>query len=223
MISNDIEMVCEKVLFRGIEKDSLRTMLDEFRLDAKTYEKGETIVHQGDMAKTIGVVAEGTIMCSKYHYDGTMQLLQVLGRGELLGIDAIFSSFHTSPYMAVANSLCIVAFFPYPNVLDSDYVDNATKITLLKNMLNIMADDNIRKMYKIDVLSKRTLRERIISFLSIIGEKRGSNEIDIRMNQAQFANYLCVNRSVLSKELNKMKREKVIDFQGSKYQIVEKI
>ena len=74
-------------------------------------------------------------------------------------------------------------------------------------------------MYKTDVLSRRTLRERVTTYLSIIREKRGSDTFDIGMTQEQFAQYLCVNRSALSKELNAMRREKLIDFRKTVYTI----
>ena len=76
-------------------------------------------------------------------------------------------------------------------------------------------------MYKIDVLSKRTLQERVLTYLSVISEKKGKDTFDISMNQEQFAQYLCVNRSVLSKELNKMRQKGLIDYRKNWYTIFE--
>ena len=86
-------------------------------------------------------------------------------------------------------------------------------------MAKILSDENIKIMYKVDVLSKRTIRERITTHLSIISEKRNSRTFDIGMTQEQFAQYLCINRSTLSKELNNMRREGLITFSGSRYTI----
>ena len=86
-------------------------------------------------------------------------------------------------------------------------------------MTKILSDQNIKIMYKVDVLSKRTIRERIITYLSIISEKRNSHTFDIGMTQEQFAQYLCINRSTLSKELNDMRREGLISFYKTTYTI----
>lgn len=87
-------------------------------------------------------------------------------------------------------------------------------------MVNILSNENIRLMYKIDTLSKRSLRDRITTYLSIIREKRHVDTFDIGMTQEQFAQYLCVNRSVLSSELNKMRKEGLIDFTKSTYTVL---
>lgn len=215
----DLKTVYESHLLRGLTRDEADLVMDSFPFVFRTYDKGETIINQGDYVKEVGIITEGKITCSKYHYDGTYQLLQILGRGDSIGLEAISSSFLTSPYTIISDNFSIVAFFPYIRFLGSPGTADRLKLRILKNVLNIVADDNIRKMYKIDVLSRRRLRERVMAYLSIISEKKNSRTIDIGMTQEQFAHYLCVNRSVLSKELNDMKREKVIDFKGSVYTI----
>jgi CRP-like cAMP-binding protein len=77
-------------------------------------------------------------------------------------------------------------------------------------------------MYKIDVISKRTLKERILTYLSIMKEKRDDSLIDIGMNQEEFAQYLCVNRSTLSTELNQMKKAGLIDYNKNSYRVIDK-
>ena len=217
----DLKSIYASPLFRGFDEEQIDSLLYDFPLDIKTYTKGEIIIRQGDSVKKIGIILEGCVMSNKYHYDGTSQLLQVLQKNDILGIEAISSTFLTSPYMNTADDFCIIAFFPYVSFINSREIEDAKKLRLSTNVLNIVSDDSIRKMYKIDVLTKRRLRERILTYLSIISEKKHSKTIDIGMTQDQFAHYLCVNRSVLSKELNMMKREKIIDFRGSMYVIFE--
>jgi CRP-like cAMP-binding protein len=77
-------------------------------------------------------------------------------------------------------------------------------------------------MYKIDVLSKRTLQEKILTYLSLIREKNCADTFEIDMNQEQLAQYLCVNRSVLSKELNLMRKNGLIQYQGKCYTVLPK-
>lgn len=213
----DLKTVYESHLLRDLTRDEIDLIMDSFPFVFKTYNKGEMIINQGDYVRAVGIITEGKITCSKYHYDGASQLLQILGRGDFIGLEAISSSFLTSPYAITSDNFSIVAFFPYIRFLESSGIADRLKLCIMKNILNIVADDNIRKMYKIDVLSRRRLRERVLTYLSIISEKKHSREIDIGMTQEQFAHYLCVNRSVLSKELNDMKREKIIDFKGSVY------
>lgn len=222
MESYDVESIYKNILFRGFGAEAVREIIRDFPISFRAYQRNETITAQGDDVRSIGMILEGKAICSKYHYDGEVQILQILERGETVGLEAISSSFSTSPYTVSADDLCVIAFFPYIKFLESDSVAAKLKVDMLKNAVNMMADDNIKKDYKIDVLSKRTLRGRIITYLSIICEKKKSDEVNIGMTQEQFANYLCVNRSVLSNELNKMRREGIIAFDGKNYSLLAK-
>ena len=83
-----------------------------------------------------------------------------------------------------------------------------------------IADNNIRMANKVEILAERSLRERILVYLNILTGKAGSNTVTVRMNREQMAQFLCVNRSALSNELNKMKKEGVIDFHKDKFTIL---
>lgn len=207
-------------LFRGVDNKSIAAFFEEFPLVNRTFAAGEIIIHQGDETNQIGIITGGQATVNKYHYDGTVQLLQIIEKGDYIGLEAVSSSFLTSPYTIVSSDVCSVSIFSYANYIASPYVDDKYKISVMRNVINILADDSIRKMYKIDILSKRSLRSRILTYLSIICEKRKTNEINIGMTQEQFANYLCVNRSVLSAELNRMKREGLIDYSGKIYKVL---
>ena len=94
------------------------------------------------------------------------------------------------------------------------------KEIILENIIHLLSDISIRQMYKIQVISKHGLRDRIMAHLLIMQRKRNTEVFDIRMSQEQLAQYLCVNRSALSYELNKMKKEGLIDFKKSKFKIL---
>mgnify|MGYP001029992333 CR=1 FL=1 len=82
------------------------------------------------------------------------------------------------------------------------------------------ADELIKSMYKIDVLSKKTIEEKVLAHISILSEKRGSDTVDIGMTQEQFARYLCVNRSVLTKKLNQMRQAGIIRYKKTEFTII---
>lgn len=215
----DIDMIKESKFFQGISGRDFECICLALSPSVKTYQKKEVVTGQGDMVRQIGIIQEGRIIGTKYHYDGSSQILRLLKPCGIIGLESVSSSFFTSPCMLTAETYCSVVFFTYRDFFSSPQITEPCKKIIWQNVINILADENIRMMYKIDTLSKRTLRERIITYLSIIMEKRGSNTFDIGMTQEQFAQYLCVNRSVLSKELNAMRREQLIDFQKTVYTI----
>lgn len=219
----DLDIIQNSMLFKDMDKSDFDTICRQLSPVVKMYYENETIQGQGDITEKIGILTDGKILSVKYHYDGTSQILQTFTKYDTIGLEAVSSTFFTSPGMLIAIKPSTVVFFKYSDFFTSPGISNSCKILLLQNMTKILSDENIKIRYKVDVLSKRTIRERIIAHLSIISEKRRSDTFDIGMTQEQFSQYLCVNRSTLSKELNEMKREGLIDFSGTIYTICTKI
>lgn len=221
MMNLDVRAIWDSALFKGLSNRELELICGSVSPVLKTYEKNETVIGQGDVVKSIGIIKEGVITGTKYHYDGTAQIIKILKETEIVGLEAVSSTFCTSPCMLSADTDCQVVFFAYKRLLDRDLLGVSIRDRIYDNLINILSDESIKMMYKIDTLSKRTLRERILTYLSIIGEKRGKKTFDIGMTQERFAQYLCANRSALSRELNAMRREHIIDFKRTTYTILD--
>lgn len=213
----DLEIIRDSILFKNIDDIDFDIICAETKPSAKFFSAGEPVQLQGDKVEKIGIIVEGRILSFKYHYDGSSQLLRTFHQNDIIGLEAVSSTFFTSPSMLTADTGCAVVFFRYSLFFSSHGISPSCKIILLQNITKILSDENIKITYKVDVLSKHTIRERILTHLSIISEKRGSHTFDIGMNQEQFAQYLCVNRSTLSRELNAMRREGLIRFSRTTY------
>jgi len=219
MLENDIDSMMDSHLFRGFSRDDCNVIYETVKPVEKYYSKKETIILQGQNINNVGILKSGRIIATKYHYDGSAQLLKIIARGGIVNLDAVSSTFVTSPYEMTAQTDAGILFFKYNEFYSNEYIPLFLKEKLYKNVITILADENVKIMYKVDILSKRTLRERIISYLSIISEKRSKSMIKIGMNQEEFSQYLCVNRSVLSKELNVMRREGIIEYRKDQYHV----
>ncbi len=84
---------------------------------------------------------------------------------------------------------------------------SALGIRFIYNANRILADKCVRLLYKTDVLSRQSLRDKIMTFFSIMHKKSQSESFMLKMTREQFAQYLCVNRSALSRELSRMQNE----------------
>jgi CRP-like cAMP-binding protein len=100
--------------------------------------------------------------------------------------------------------------FKYDAMMEKDALPEDLRERLYENIIHVLANENIKKLYKINVLYKRSLRERILSFLQNIATRTGSDSFRINMDREQFAQYLGVNRSALSHELSRMRQEGII-------------
>ena len=87
-------------------------------------------------------------------------------------------------------------------------------------MVRIIARKNLELMRKIEVVSKKTLREKILAYLSIQSQSQGTNRFEIPLGRVEWAEYLCADRSALTRELAKMKEEGLIEFQRNTFEIL---
>ena len=220
MIEDESRIVMRKAkLFRGLSDDEIEQICRVTAPLEKKFVRNQVIVNQGETVGRIGILKRGTVISMKYHCNGDAQILRIFKRSEVLSLDAVNTTFQTSPTALVSQSECCIIFIPFRKIYESDKIAASVKESIMFNSSEILSNELVRLMYKIDVLSKRTLQERVITYLSIIREKQGRDMIDICMNQEQFAQYLCVNRSVLSKELNKMRKSGLIDYKRNRYKI----
>ena len=83
---------------------------------------------------------------------------------------------------------------------------------LSRNLFNLISRKNVALMEKIGILSKSTLREKILAYLSMEAQKNGSMTITLPLNRMEMADYLCTNRSALSRELANMKKDGILDY-----------
>jgi len=212
-----ISVLKNSKLFHGLDVDEIEKVCQIIMPSEKEYSKNQIIVNQGEPVRKIGILKKGSAISMKYHIDGNTQLLRVHNQGEVISLDAVNTTLLTSPVTLISQTDSVVVLIPYAKIFEAETISPETKKIIMSNSSEMLSNELIRLMYKIDVLSKRTLRERILTYLSLIRERSAANTFDIGMNQEQFAQYLCVNRSVLSKELNQMRKSGLIGYKGSRF------
>ncbi|MDR1246838.1 MAG: Crp/Fnr family transcriptional regulator [Clostridiales Family XIII bacterium] len=184
------------------------------------FEKKQVLVYQGDSVSEIGILTKGSLVGEKYHMDGRVQIIRIFSPYSVVNLDAASSSAKTCPISITATDSGRIIWIPFDEMFKGDDLSADVRKTLFDNIMSILADDNIRMMHKSDILAVRTLRERIMAYFSIVSEKRGDMTVRLSMNQEELARYLCVDRSSLSSELNKMRKEGVLDFSKKTYTLM---
>ena len=91
------------------------------------------------------------------------------------------------------------------------------RLALLGNLLHFVSNQNIRKYYKIDALSVKSARQRILKYLTAQAGRSGSTTFTIPFDREAMANYLCLNRSVLSHTLKELEGEGVLTFRKNRF------
>lgn len=206
-------------LFEGFTESECTALYDLLKPSVKEFAKSEILINEGERFDEVGVVYSGRLSNSRIYYEGNVHLLSILTRGDLIGLETVTSPSRKSPVTVTAIENSTIMMFSYDRIMGDENLAQKHKERLTGNIIKMLANENIKQMYKVEVLSKRGLRERIITFFTIMAKKAENNTFHIRMNREELAQYLCVNRSALSYELNEMKREGLIEFEKDRFKI----
>lgn len=218
-VQKELSLLKNSLLFQGLTEQELKNVYDIVLPHIVRFRKGDIVVSQGSQGERIGLMKRGTLMETKYNLDGDAQVVAIYRHGDVFGLETYFSQYSVAPSELSCLSHCEMGLIPYTRLLDPRLPGNI-KEKLLLNAARILSDEQVELMSQLEVLSKRTLEKKILTYLNIIREEKGRDTFDIYMNQSQFAQFLCVNRSALSYELNRMRNEGIIDYDKSQYTIL---
>lgn len=206
-------------LFRDLSLETLeREILP--RGTRREHERQAVLIAPGDRVDWFAVILRGKVQISQIFSDGTSSLMDALGPGRLLGADLVCTRSRRSPYYATAAGPLQILRFPASLLLESGKLPGETREILWRNLLTLLSDDNLRKHYRLAILAQRGLRDRVLVYLTMQAERRGTTTFRIPFSREELAAFLCVNRSALSHELSRMEAEGLIRFRKNEFTLL---
>lgn len=205
--------------FCGLPPDILaQKLLPHGKLQA--FSAGEYIISLQEQVDRIGIVAKGEIHILQLFSDGGYSLMGTLRPSYILAADLICTRSRRSPYFAVSAIPSQVLFFPAELFLTPGTLSEPDRLNILNRLLTLVSNENMRKYSRIAILSQKGLRERILTYLTMQADKRGSSAFEIPFTREELAAFLCVNRSALSHELSRMEQEGLIRFHKNAFTLL---
>ena len=202
-----IQLLLRSRLFREFSTADLLQMLPQLSPEFRQLDQGEVLVETDDPAQRVGMVVSGLLTLCRSGESSRVHELSQRTADDAFGLTALFSGPGKSPVTITAAVDSEVLLFDIrPMLADDRYRDQLKDAALL-----ILANHSVRNLLKIDVLLSPTMRERIMTYFKTMRDKHGSDSFQIKPTQTELADYLGVNRSALSRELNNMQREGILE------------
>ena len=203
-------------LFRGIGEAALSEMFTCGGARCKTYAKGEVLLRAGCVTREVGIVQAGGVNIENIDLWGSRSILSSIGPGETF---AETYAFCRAPLMvdAVSAQESEVLFLDLDAVHDCPICSDQWAGTIQSNLLKVFARKNLTLSQRIFCTSAKTIRGRLLTYLSAQAVQHGSSSFEIPFNRQQLADYLNLDRSALSKELGKMRQEGLLEFQKNRF------
>ena len=208
-------------LFQNILPEDIPVMLKRLNAYTKSYRKDEYIKHAGDPADFIGIIETGSIHVLQDDYYGNRNITASISRDSLFGEAFTCAGIPYLPVDIVAAEDCTVMFLNGKTLLNT--CDNGCKFhhTLVRNLLGIVAQDHMYLNQKIKYTSRKTTREKLMTYLNDQAKMKGSNDFTIPFNRQELADYLGVERSAMSAELGKLTKLGILRTQRSHFTLLK--
>ena len=210
----DYQFLSQTMLFSGESPEEIKEMLSCLGAVTRSYGKGEIIYHAGECVHSMGLVLSGNVQIESDDVWGNHSVLDDITPGFFFA--ETYASLLKEPLMVNVVSAAAkteVLFLNIGRLLTTCTNSCTHHNRLIHNLLYIMAKKNLMLTRKIDHMGQRSIREKVMAYLSFESEKQKKKTFGIPFNRQQLADYLAVDRSALSAELSRMKKDGLIEFE----------
>ena len=215
------EILSRNPLFAGISQEERLSMMGCLGAKVVKFSKGEPVFLEGDAAGFLGLVLEGSVQIVHDDYYGNRSVLTHAETGDIFAEAYACANVPTMPVSGYALQDSKIMFFACKKMLT--VCANACRFhnLLVKNLLQVVAVKNLNLSQKIRFMSQKTTRQKLMAYLSDCAKKAGKSEFTIPFDRQTLADFLGVERSAMSAELSKLRKDGVIDTTGSHFHLLK--
>lgn len=182
------------------------------------YNKGQIIHLQNEMCSTMDIVLEGRAAVQKIDENGGILTINVFSDGGILGANLLFSSENFYPMTVVSESQTVLLHISKELILEL----SQRNIHFMTSFMRAISDRTVLLTDKIDAISLKTIRQKILDYLRYEYSLQNSDILKMNISKKDLAERFGIQRTSLSRELNKMRKEGLLDYNAGTITIKRK-
>lgn len=198
-------------LFHDVEDENIISMIGCLGAIEKSFQKKDMIIAEGETARYVGIVLTGSVQIERTDYFGNRSIVSNVGPSELFGESFACAGMEKIPVNVVANEDAKILFIDCFRITQS--CSNACLFhqQMIFNLLKVVATKNLAFHQKLEITSKRSTREKLMTYLLLQAKKNNSNSFTMPFDRQELADYLEVERSGLSMVISKLCQEGILE------------
>ena len=208
-------------LFQGIQYEEYLRMLTCFQAVQKSFRADDLIYDfSAPGNNAVGIIERGNAALIRIDEEGVSTVMEDLGAGGVFGRTLAFAGTGYDSLEVVCRTPCDVLFIDYPHILKR--CENAClhHSLLVQNMLRLMGGKAQGLSERVDVLSRRSIREKLLCYFRQLAEKGDGQNFLLPFSLSTLADYIATDRSAMMRELKKLKEEEIIVSDGRKFTLL---
>ncbi|MBP3593814.1 MAG: Crp/Fnr family transcriptional regulator [Lachnospiraceae bacterium] len=212
-----VELLKRTQLFSGVKDTEITSMLHCLQAKLLTFKKGDYVFREGEHIDKLTILAEGKLLVQRDDFWGNRSIVNVIRIGEMFGEAYVAPESGSLLNDVIAEEDSTVIFFDVRRILTVCSTACRFHSMVVQNLFFAISEKNRKLVQKIDHMSKRSTRAKLLSYLSEEAKRHNNNRFTIPFTRQQLADFLCVDRSAMSNELCKMRDEGLLQFDKNKF------
>ena len=198
-------------LFFGIEDSDLLRMLECMGARVEVFQKRYTVFAEGSPAKYIGIVLSGSVQTVRVDFYGNRSIVGNMGAGEIFGEAFACAETEELPVSVIANEESEIMLLVRDHFLHTCSNNCLFHRQIIFNLMQDIAKKSITFHKKLEIVSKRTTRDKLMTYLALRAREVGSDSFDVPFDRQELADFLEVDRSGLSAEIGTLRKEGILE------------
>lgn len=200
-------------VFDKISTQELNKMLVCFEANNLKYTKDTTILSNVSNTTKVGVIISGDAQIIRYNYNGSRTIIDNLSEGDIFGA---FSLSTSEDLYIVSKTNSEIVMFDYSKIINRCKKNCPYHNQLVDNIMQILSSKIKLNSERIEVLSKKTIRDKLLAYFSSLSKKQITKNILLPFTLTDLADYLSIDRSAMMREIKNMKDDGLINAKGKK-------
>ena len=209
-------------IFSSATEFECQAMMFCFKTRFKTFPKNSHIIKQGEPMEDLVLILKGGAIVENIDHLGDISILMRLKKGDVYGLELAYAGDATYKDSLIATEKTLVLFMNKHRVINPCANRCKRHDIVVKHIMQMVAENNMQLLEKVTHMSKKTIREKLLSYFYSLSEKAKSNYFEIPFNKTELASFLSVDRSAMSTELTKMREDGLIDFDKRQFHLIKK-
>ncbi len=215
------EELSKSPLFRDISYEEYCRMLTCFHAVQKSFRPDDLIYDfMSGKNDAVGIIERGKASLIRIDEAGVSTVMEEMSTGGVFGRTLAFASSNRDSLEVICRTPCDVLFIDYPHILKRCQNACAHHSMLVQNMLMLMSEKAQSLSQRVDVLSRRSIREKLLCYFHQLAEKEGKDTFELPFSLSTLADYIATDRSAMMRELKRLREDGILQSDGRKFTLL---
>ena len=201
-------------LFENINDKNIEKLKRILKANTIKYPKNVNVLSNVKRDDFIALVDTGTVQLERSDYDGNTTIIETIGQGEMFG--SLTSSIKNEEVSCITKEETQITYIEYNQITNDEIIKTDSYILFIKNLIKLLSEQVSMKNSRIELLTQKTTRDKLLEYFKLQVGSIGNKSFTIPITFTELANYLSVDRSAMTREINYLKEEGFIKTNGRK-------